>query len=34
MKRLSLKIKLTLLYTFFMVLATCAVLAILLSCFP
>ena len=31
MKRLSLKIKLTLLYTFFMVLATCAVLAILLS---
>ena len=31
MKRLSLKIKLTLLYTFFMVLATCAVLAILFS---
>ena len=31
MKRLSLKTKLTLLYTFFMVLATCAVLAILLS---
>ena len=31
MRRLSLKIKLTLLYTFFMVLATCAVLAILLS---
>ena len=31
MKRLSLKIKLTLLYTFFMILATCAVLAILFS---
>ena len=31
MKRLTLKLKLTLLYTFFMVLATCAVLAILLS---
>ena len=31
MNRLSLKIKLTLLYTFFMVLATCAVLAILFS---
>ena len=29
MKRLSLKIKLTVLYTFFMVLVTCAALAIL-----
>ena len=31
MKRLSLKIKLTVLYTFFMVLVTCAALAILFS---
>lgn len=31
MKRLSLKVKLTLLYTFFMVLVTCAALAILFS---
>ena len=31
MKRLSLKVKLTVLYTFFMVLVTCAALAILFS---
>ena len=31
MKRLSLKIKLTVLYTFFMILVTCAALAILFS---
>ena len=31
MKKLSLKVKLTLLYTFFMVLLTCAALAILFS---
>ena len=31
MKRISLKLKLTLLYTFFMVLLTCAALAILFS---
>ena len=31
MKRLTLKLKLTLLYTFFMLLVTCAALAILFS---
>ena len=31
MKKISLKVKLTLLYTFFMVLLTCAALAILFS---
>ena len=31
MRRISLKLKLTLLYTFFMILVTCAALAILFS---